>query len=372
MPLQSNLSEMKKILDQQLQEVLNPVKYRPCVSLIMSFEPKMSNKHELEARLRSHLHDIEHQLISEYPAEKVLPVLNKLHSVAGKVDYNSYKRSLAIYVSPLIERIYYLDIEVKEKMIIDETFEIRDLVYNKKEQRKFLLLHIGAQHSSFYLFDAGRLSRVKSNSFSHIRRVNAGSSDTIAELTESDKGKEMMIDKFLRLTDESIDEINGHYPFPIFLIATEKVIGHFKKVSHSLPRIAGYIHGNFETLTERQVSALLNPQFEEWNNIYTQSLLIRIEAAFGASKLSYGVEQVWDAAVKKNCKLLIVEKNFICPAEHGETPEKIVTSGTKKGFYIKDAVDDIIEMVLLNGGDVEFVEDGSLSHLQRIALIHYY
>lgn len=372
MPLQFKLPEMKKTLDLQLQEVLNPVKYRPCVSLIMSFEPKMSKKHELEYLLKTHLQSIEQQLISEYPSEKAIPVLNKLHSAVKKVDYNSYKKSIAIYVSPLIERIYYLDIEVTEKMIIDESFEVRDLVYNKKEQRKFLLLHIGAQHSSFYLFDAGRLSRIKSNSFSHIREITADSTESIRELADGDRRKEIVIEKFLRLTDEGIEAINAHYPFPIFLIATEKIIGHFKKISHSLPKIAGYIHGNFETLTEKQVAALLIPQFQEWNNIYTQSLLIRIESAFSANKLSYGVERTWAAATKKNCKLLIVEKNFICPAEHGESPEKINTSGLKNGYYIKDAVDDIIEMVLLNGGDVEFVEDGALSHLERIALIHYY
>ena len=41
-------------------------------------------------------------------------------------------------------------------------------------------------------------------------------------------------------------------------------------------------------------------------------------------------------------------------------------------FYIKDAVDDIMEKVLQNGGDVEFVENGVLKDYERIALIQYY
>ena len=47
------------------------------------------------------------------------------------------------------------------------------------------------------------------------------------------------------------------------------------------------------------------------------------------------------------------------------------TSGNTS-LYIKDAVDDVIEKVLENGGDVEFVEEGLLNDYQQIALIQYY
>jgi len=41
-------------------------------------------------------------------------------------------------------------------------------------------------------------------------------------------------------------------------------------------------------------------------------------------------------------------------------------------FYIKDAVDDIIEKVLENGGDIEFVDQDVLRDYGHIALIRYY
>ena len=41
-------------------------------------------------------------------------------------------------------------------------------------------------------------------------------------------------------------------------------------------------------------------------------------------------------------------------------------------FYIKDAVDDVIENLLENGGDVEFVDEGVLVAYRHIALILYY
>ena len=44
----------------------------------------------------------------------------------------------------------------------------------------------------------------------------------------------------------------------------------------------------------------------------------------------------------------------------------------QKPFYIKDAVDDIIEKVLASGGDVEFVDEGILKDYNKIALIEYF
>ena len=39
---------------------------------------------------------------------------------------------------------------------------------------------------------------------------------------------------------------------------------------------------------------------------------------------------------------------------------------------IKDVVDDLIERVLQDGGDVQFAEDGELAEYGHIVLIQYY
>ena len=93
-----------------------------------------------------------------------------------------------------------------------------------------------------------------------------------------------------------------------------------------------------------------------------------IELTFG------GINQVWKAASEKRGRLLVVEKNFIFPAQHGSSPDVIYNNDdlVQKPFYIKDAVDDIIEKVLASGGDVEFVDEGILKDFSKIALIEYF
>jgi hypothetical protein len=61
-------------------------------------------------------------------------------------------------------------------------------------------------------------------------------------------------------------------------------------------------------------------------------------------------------------------------AEHGSNDEIIYRAiePYNKFSYIKDAVDDVIEKVLENGGDVEFVDEGLLKKHKHIALILFY
>lgn len=70
----------------------------------------------------------------------------------------------------------------------------------------------------------------------------------------------------------------------------------------------------------------------------------------------------------------MVEKNFIYPAQHGADANVIYKRDeiNNNAFYIKDAVDDVIEKVLSSGGDVEFVDEGVLKDYNKIALIEYY
>ena len=61
-------------------------------------------------------------------------------------------------------------------------------------------------------------------------------------------------------------------------------------------------------------------------------------------------------------------------AERGGTEEIIYKAiePYNRFSYIKDAVDDVIEKVLENGGDVEFVDTGLLEDHHHIALLQYY
>lgn len=363
------ISEIVKKYD----DVFHATQYQPAISIILPFEPKMSLKSELQHRLKLSIEKVKNELIKNYTRESYMPVLQKLHSIEDKIDFSSYKKSLAIFVSPVFEKVYYLDIPVEEKIIIDGSFEIRDLVYSKKEMHKYLVLVLSAKKAHIYLGNTTTFVRIVTNIPEHIAAYSNDIPERVANFSDPSERKEVMLDKFLRHIDDSLSIILKAYPLPLFLVGPERVIGHFKGISHNINHIISYVHGNYDDASEEELRNLLRPEVKDWKKVKEEDLLHQLDTAVGARKLSVGIEKVWNTVSQKKGRLLVVEKNYIYPTHlGGEESLLYEEEGTSNGFYIKDAVDDIIEKVLETGGDVEFVDEGVLNNYQRIALIQYY
>ena len=86
------------------------------------------------------------------------------------------------------------------------------------------------------------------------------------------------------------------------------------------------------------------------------------------------MKEVWAAASHKNGRLLIVEKDLMFPAHQGAHGDRIYKEDITlhNAFYIKDAVDDVMEKVLETGGDVEFTDEDVLKNYEHIAMVLYY
>jgi len=356
------------------EAILTTPKYLPCISIIMPFEPKIGLKKELDYKLKMAKNKIEKELELNYPEDRVLPVLNKLNLILEGLNYNTHKKSVAIFVSPLVEKIYYLDIPVEEKIIIDDSFEIRYLIYSKKEIHKYLLVVLSNKWTKIFLGNTTKFIRITSNVPDNIDAYKNDISESVANFSDEKKRKEILINKFLMHTDNGLSILLKTYKLPIFVMGTPKTLGQFKSITHNGKQVIDYIHGNFEEKTEAELQDVMKPYIKNWKIIHQKRLLGLIDEAYGKKKLAVGINEAWQAAVQNRGRLLIVEKNFYYPAQHGANKEVIYKRDAflNNSFFIKDAVDDIIEKVIESGGDIEFVDEGILNEFQKIVLLEYY
>ncbi len=355
-------------------DVLESAHYLPCVSLIMPFEPKMSLKRELDHKLKIAKNSIEDRLKMNFPDDKIEPVLKKFDEAIGHLNYYTHKKSIAVFVSPVFQKVYYLDMPVEEKLVIDESFEIRDLIYSKKEVHQYLLVVLSSKWTKIYVANGNQLIRITSNVPDNIEAYKNDIPEKVANFSDETKRKEILLNKFLLHTDNGLGLLLQSYKLPLFVMGTAKTIGHFKSITHNAKHIIDSIHGNFEEKSEVELQAIMMPYVSDWKKIIQTNLLKQVDDAMNRKRLAVGMEAVWKAASLKKGRLLIVEKNFVFPAYHSATPGIIFKQdeNSQNAFYIKDAVDDAIEKVLASGGDVEFVDEGMLAEYQQIVLIEYY
>jgi len=366
---------MNRKLSDEVITVLQTTNYLPSVSIIISFTPKITERAEMEHKLKLMMDHVEKELMKAYAAEKYKPVMVKLQTLVQNIDFDAFRKSLAIFASPLFGKIYYFDILVEEKVVIDQSFEIRDLIYGEKMIHKYLLLILSGERIRFFLGDSSGLIRLSTGIPDHIAAYKNDIPEKVSNFSDPSYRKEVLLDKLMKHADQALDLLLKTYPLQVFVMGTERTIGHFRKVSHHINDIIGYISGNYESATEAVLLEALTPHIAEWlEKSRWPAIRTSLDNAMSAKKLVTGVHEVWKAAAQNRGQLLLVEKNYRYAARFEANTDEIfdadITSGSS--LFIKDAVDDIIEKVLHSGGDVEFVNEGLLKDFGRIALIEYY
>lgn len=329
------------------RQVIAGIKYLPAVSIIIPFQPVITEKDELKYSLISIMQKVEQQLFTRYPAEKAIPVLIKLRNIIINLNYNSHKKSIAIFVSPVVDKVYYLDIEVRENIKVGESFEIKDLLLSKRSTPQYLVMVLNNRSSQMYEGNCSEFKLIKSN---------------ISDTTKSTD--------FLEQMDHGLSLILKAYPLPVVLIGHRSVLGGYKKISENKAVIIQYISISSETTCFDELQGIILPFEAKWQNLKQVYLLNKIDKAHEESKLFFGIENVWDKAMQNKGKILVIEKKYLSPKArikmHSYRNNDYL-SGNE--FYIKDEVDEIIEKVLENGGDVEYVDENVLKEYKQIALI---
>ena len=125
------LSEQKQIKNDHSHRI-------PAVPIILPFEPKMTSKSELERGLKSVLKSIDFLLMNNYSDESAILVSHKLQVLVQHLNYFTHKRSIAIFVSPLFEKVLYLDFQVEEKIAVTNDLGIRNILSCRKQIIKSL------------------------------------------------------------------------------------------------------------------------------------------------------------------------------------------------------------------------------------------
>jgi hypothetical protein len=365
---------MKPSIAPEIREIIETTPYQPSVSIILPFEPKMTAKAEIVHRLKLAVDMVEREIRQNYSTDLSSLVIGKLRSIIKNLNFSSYKKSIAIYVSPVFEKVLYLDIPMDEKIMVDGSFQIRDLLYAKKELREYLVLVVSAKWSKVYLGNCAHFVKVKSNVPDHIAAFRNDLPERSSNFSDPGEKKEILLKKFLQHTDEGLKFLLHAYHFPVFIMGADKVLGYFKSITKNEKSIVGYIHGNYEKTPESELNEILRPYVDNWKKVKMDDLRHQMEKAADSGKLSSGIREVWKQATNHKGRLLIVEKNFMVTAQQGASEDVIYmpVAPYNKFSYIKDAVDDIIEKVLETGGDVEFVEEGTLTDHQHISLIQHY
>jgi hypothetical protein len=343
-------------LTQNNPQLQMPAAIQPSVAIVFPFDPKMTPKADLDLTVKRLLGTVEKELLARHTAVEAMPVIKRLQQALRGLNYSTHKRSAAVWVSASKAGTTYMDFAVEERLFVDQPFRVRDLANCKSSAKDYLLLLLSDTESKMYLQNGHGLKLIKSNGPQSIYAYLNEAREKSGNFADREERHEIMLNKFLHHMDEGLAQVLKAYPLPVFVAGAQKVAEHFSRITRQARNIAGYVHKHCIHSTPQELETLLQPMLDRWQQLRQQLLFLQLEKAAEAGKLVCGIEEVLKAARCSNSRLVVLER----------------TQDNPTAFYTDGPLDQIVEKVLENGGDVEKLDPGTIGRFGPVALIRYY
>lgn len=346
----------------------------PFVSIVMPTHKKYPHFKDDKLVLKKIIGEAESRMQGLYGKKTVDKIMVSLNKMKSDIDFTHLQNGLVMHYSPSVQKIYHLPFTPSEKLIIDRSLEIRDVLYSIKNSKDFIALILSEKEIRIIKVQDGKAAELKIDELplgkndtggkGTSRVMNYSSDNSTQHSSDSKAHNEVKVEKYLRDIDAVISKNMQLKNLPLVVFAPVKLAAQFKKISKNTDRIIGYIKGNHEKKSVKDILADSSVIIGAYADKKQDKVLALAEKENKRKRLSWGIRDINRCAMEGRGHLLIVEKDF----------KQADLNPAKKGLKnnITDTVDDIIEKILEKGGDVEFVDNGKLEEYGKMVLIKRY
>ncbi len=340
----------------------------PCISVLMPTEPAPRMTSPDVERLHGLVEEVDQQLREQgIPAQTRL--MRKLASRVQQVAGQPTDRAVAIYVSLAVSRTFWLSVPVTARAVVEHTFATRPLAtaLHRTPPHVLLLLHPTCAH--LYQGADGGLRLVGSRDLFQgpgavrvPQQSQGGAEETAADLA----------DGFLRAVDHVVGCYRAEHPSPLVLGGSLHMVDRFCAHSRNLHRLAGRIPPT-RGETAFDVARASSEVVEQYLRSRREEALSELRHAVASRSVDVasGMAACWHAVHQRVPSMLLVEHDFVSPGRPedyavpapGARPRSVAPA-------VHDLVDDLIELVIVRGGQLVLVDNGDLAAHGQVALLN--
>jgi hypothetical protein len=353
---------------------LQSIKGYPCLSILLPTHRHHPENQQDSIRLKNLVNEAKKRMSTELTQEDADKLSTRLNELISKIDLNHSLDALALFISKTHSYKFSLPFPVKERVMIDDTFGTRDIVFGMNRSEPYWVLVLSEKTSKLYLGIRNNIIEYTDNGFPI--------TNPFYELKTPPENGESRNDRLvenIQRTKNYFKDIDGKLKainadgYEICIAGTEKNLSIFKEVSAQKDLIISEINGNYENEPASAISGFIWQAFKTARAEKRERILEQLNDATGKKKLAAGIDEVWTLSQESRGRLLAVELNFHFPAKVSDDKLHLIPASVNEGKdVLDDAVDDIIENVVSSGGKVVFLDNGKLEKYGRIAMVLRY
>lgn len=298
------------------------------------------------------------------------------------IDYAHNLEGLGMFLSPTVKEIVHFPFPVKEKVMISDSFEIRDIVYMQSFSAPYYVLHLSEKSIRLLRGSLDKLEEIHDDNFPDVfedtheyEKPSRGSSHSMqAFSTEGDKSTivEMRLGKFFQAVDKHLSPYLVNKT-PLIIIAPTEEIALFEHETKHRGHIIATIKGNYHFMNPAQLSELAFPAYVRYIKSRTLELINEYEDSISFNLGIKGIHNVWQAVKTGRGRKLVVEKDFVQEAYLQKDGNQLFFKAPEGAHTVTlDIIDDTIETMFAKGGEVYLTDNDVLKDYGRMFLIARY
>lgn len=290
---------------------------------------------------------------------------------------------LGIYLSPQILEVVHFPFPVKEKIIMDTSFETRDLYYLQQFNIPYYVWVCGKKQLALYAGSGDELTEIKDGTFpakyeddfEYAKPTPGTSFGESLKAFEKDKG-DMVKKRTSSFLQKKVKHLLKHVnkaTTPLLIAGTKAQLALVKDLPELKGKIAGEIVGSYSEQTLNKLRGKALEALTKYMEQKTENLVHDFKENDRPDRLAKGLQETWQAVHEGRGRILLVEKDY-SRSSYVRRSDPSLYLFPPKGKYtlIPDAVDDLIECMHEKGGEVMFAKPNKLRDFDSIALLLRY
>ncbi|MBK9181067.1 MAG: hypothetical protein IPM45_16175 [Acidimicrobiales bacterium] len=326
----------------------------PSVSILLPTTRRQPLGPAGRARLNGLMASAHTRLQAETDDDVARLIVSELHRLAAELGDEPLGEGLALFASPELARTVVLDVPVRERVVVDDTFATRDLVVDLSRRVRYALVTVSERQVRVFEGDRDRLTPMDVG--------DATAPDPDRRATGS--GPEQR----WRRSAATVRDALSDDPLPVVLAGVDRATAAFRAALGDAALVIGTLRGNHDRTPWTKLVQSAWPLVEAHMAELQAAALRELEAARGSGLVASGLVEAWRHALAGRGALVLVERGFAPPARHDHAGDLELSDDPEEPGAIDDAADELVEAVLTRGGRVAFVDDGALAGDGRVAL----
>ncbi|HSQ28120.1 MAG TPA: hypothetical protein VLM80_13440 [Anaerolineales bacterium] len=314
------------------------------------------------------------RLLAEFSKREIEPLLTRLDKLVESIDYRYSLDGLVLFVNRDFARAFFLPFSLKERVVVDERFFTRDLIYAMHRTPRYWVLVLSEQPTRLFEGSKKTLIEVSEEGFPLTHTGPGGEMSLPGGFgVNKSQHRDERHRQFFRQVDAAFRPFILDDPLPLMVVGVDRYLAFFREVSDHSDAISATLRGSHDSTPAHELGDLVWPVVKQALAEERQKYLEDLDQAVGERKFASTIGEVWRMAQGGRGRLLLVEEDFHYPARvdgsglHISPADELEDPGV-----LDDAVDEVVNIVLDKGGKVVFVENGQLEAHSRIALILRY